>query len=99
MFGWCCEVLELATITTVETTIWSVNGIRTRFGPILDNSGWCPGPVGFLQADMLAGVEWRKVTGAPVMACTSSASAGGLAGSCGQLYLGVCGRRGEGGWI
>ena len=30
---------------------------------------------------------------------TSSASAGGLAGSCGQLYLGVCGRRGEGGWI
>ena len=30
---------------------------------------------------------------------TSSASAGGLAGSCGQLYLGVCGRKVEGGWI
>ncbi len=27
----------------------------------------CPGPVGFLQADMLAGVERWKVTGAPVM--------------------------------
>ena len=118
MFGWCCEVPELATITTVETTIWSANSVRTRFGPLLDNSGWCPGPVGFLQADMLASVEWWKVTGAPVMLLpagghvgrcgvveghgraghgTSSASAGGLAGSCGQLYLGGCGRRGEGG--
>ncbi len=67
MFGWCCEVPELATITTVETTIWSANGVRTWFGPLLDNSGWCPGPVGFLQADMLASVEWWKVTGALVM--------------------------------
>ena len=67
MFGWCCQVPELATITTVETTVWSANGVRTRFGPLLDNSGWCPGPVGFLQADMLAGVEWWKVTSAPVM--------------------------------
>ena len=67
MFGWCCEVPELATITTVETTNWSVNGVRTWFGPLLDNSGWCPGPVGFLQADMLASVEWWKVTGALVM--------------------------------
>ena len=54
------------TITTVETTIWSANSVRTRFGPLLDNSGWCPGPVGFLQEDILAGVEWWKVTGAPV---------------------------------
>ena len=67
MFGWCCDVLELATIMTVETTIWSANGVRTQFGPLLDNSGWCPGPVGFLQADMLASVEWWKVAGAPVM--------------------------------
>jgi len=60
-------MLELATITMVETTIWSSNSVQTRFGPLLNNSGWCPGPVGFLQADMLASVEWWKVTGALVM--------------------------------
>ena len=38
MFGWCCQVPELATIKTVETTVWSANGVRTRFGPLLDNT-------------------------------------------------------------
>ena len=38
-----------------------------QFGPLLDNSGWCPGPAGFLQADMLAIMEWWKLTGALVM--------------------------------
>ena len=32
MFRWCCQVPELATITRVETTVWSANGVRTVAG-------------------------------------------------------------------
>ena len=51
----------------IETTVWSANGVGALFRLLLYSSGRCSCPVGFLQVDSLAGVEWGKVAGAPVV--------------------------------
>ena len=79
VFRWCCKVPELATITTVETTVWSANGCTnavrasSRQQWLVSRSRWLPagghaGHCGVVEAHGRSGHG------------TSSASAGGLSG-------------------